>query len=85
MSIGNYIYRSRHIVIILFAALLVLGGCSASLQTSKKPRFVAHRVGHFRSEACCVGDFNNDGKMDILAGPYWYEAPYWKAHQFRSP
>ncbi|MHC4583409.1 MAG: FG-GAP repeat domain-containing protein [Planctomycetota bacterium] len=85
MSIRNYIYRSRHIVITLFAALLLLGGCSASLETSQQPRFVAHRVGHFRSEACCVGDFNNDGKMDILAGPYWYEAPYWKAHQFRDP
>ena len=42
-----------------------------------------HRVGTFRSEACGVGDFNNDGKLDIIAGQYWYEAPNWKAHQFR--
>jgi hypothetical protein len=43
-----------------------------------------HRVGRFRSEACGVADFNNDGKFDIVAGPYWYEAPSWKPHAFRS-
>ncbi len=84
MSIRNYIYRSKLIVIAFFVALLVSAGCSASTQSSKPVKFVAHRVGHFRSEACCVGDFNNDGKLDILAGPYWYEAPYWKAHKFRA-
>jgi hypothetical protein len=31
-----------------------------------------------------VGDFNNDGRIDIVAGPYWYEAPSWRAHQYRS-
>ena len=47
-------------------------------------RFVLHRVGKYRSEACGVGDFNGDGKMDIIAGPFWYEAPKWKAHKFRE-
>jgi len=41
-------------------------------------RFVAHCVGHFRSEACCVGDFNNDGDLDIVVtgkwgGPVYFE------------
>lgn len=27
----------------------------------------------FRSEGCCVADFNNDGLMDVAAGPMWYE------------
>ena len=38
-------------------------------------RFVVHRVGTFRSEACGVGDFNNDGKPDIVAGPFLYLGP----------
>lgn len=39
---------------------------------SKEIKFVMHRIGTFRSEACCVADFNNDGKLDIAAGPYVY-------------
>ena len=35
----------------------------------------------FRSEGVGVGDFNNDGKLDIAAGLVWYEAPDWKMHQ----
>lgn len=34
----------------------------------------------FRSEGVAVGDFNNDGKLDIAAGMVWYEAPSWKMH-----
>ncbi|MEX2561608.1 MAG: VCBS repeat-containing protein, partial [Pirellulales bacterium] len=34
----------------------------------------------FRSEGVAVGDFNNDGKMDIAAGSVWYEAPDWEMH-----
>ena len=47
-------------------------------------RFVMRRVGSFRSEACGVGDFNGDGRLDIVAGPYWYQGPTWKAHKFRT-
>ena len=46
--------------------------------------FVTHRLGTFRSEACGVGDFNNDGKLDIVAGPYLYLAPEWKALKIRT-
>ena len=34
----------------------------------------------FRSEGAAVGDFNHDGKKDIVAGYVWYEAPDWKRH-----
>ena len=30
-----------------------------------------------------AGDLNRDGKMDIVAGPYWYEGPDFKSkHEF---
>src|SRR5215471_575641 len=38
----------------------------------------------FRSEGVAVADVNRDGKMDILAGDVWYEAPNWKMHEIRS-
>ena len=34
----------------------------------------------FYSEGAGVGDFNRDGKMDIVAGPYWYEGPGFDRH-----
>lgn len=37
----------------------------------------------FRSEGVAVADVNKDGKMDVLVGDLWYEAPDWKPHEIR--
>src|SRR5262249_33592018 len=37
----------------------------------------------FRSEGVALADVNKDGKLDILIGDYWYEAPDWKPHEIR--
>jgi dienelactone hydrolase len=34
--------------------------------------------------AAAVFDVNKDGKLDIVCGGYWYEAPTWKKHFLRS-
>jgi hypothetical protein len=37
----------------------------------------------FWCEGANFGDFNHDGKMDIVAGPYWYEGPdFTKRHEY---
>jgi len=35
----------------------------------------------FRSEGVAVADVNRDGRLDVLAGLVWYEAPAWKRHE----
>jgi hypothetical protein len=47
-------------------------------------KFVAHHIGHVRSEAVGVADFNGDGKLDIIAGPHLYLAPDWKPTVIRK-
>jgi hypothetical protein len=39
----------------------------------------------FRSEGVAIADVNRDGKMDVLTGDVWYEAPDWKLHEIRTP
>lgn len=37
----------------------------------------------FWSEGATFGDFNRDGKMDLVSGPYWYEGPeFVKWHEY---
>ena len=35
----------------------------------------------FISEGVAVADLNKDGKTDIIAGYYWFEAPNWTRHE----
>lgn len=35
----------------------------------------------FRAEGVAVADVNRDGRLDVMAGNLWYEAPTWRAHE----
>ncbi len=39
----------------------------------------------FISEGAGVADVNKDGKPDIIAGAFWFEAPSWKQHELAPP
>ncbi len=36
------------------------------------------------AESCAFADINGDGKLDIVSGEFWYEAPSWTPHRFRN-
>lgn len=37
------------------------------------------------SEGVATADVNKDGKTDVLAGTFWFEAPDWKRHEITTP
>ena len=50
-------------------------------ETALDKRFKKHVLTKdFVSEGVAIADVNRDGKPDILAGAYWFEAPGWTRH-----
>ncbi len=42
-----------------------------------------HITPHFWAEGAYWGDFNHDGKMDLVYGPFWFEGPsFEKRHEY---
>ena len=72
LKTGKWVY--------LLASVLFLGNASA--QTTTSPDFKKTKItGDFLSEGVAVADLNKDGKLDIVAGYFWFEAPTWKRHE----
>lgn len=36
------------------------------------------------NEACAFADVNGDGRLDVISGENWYQAPKWTRHHFRD-
>jgi hypothetical protein len=76
---------SRTIALGLSALLLTM--TSARGDDAKTPASWKKTVieGKFRSEGVAIADVNKDGKLDVLIGDSWYEAPSWAKHDIRKP
>src|SRR5438552_17777942 len=58
----------------LFSTALIASSADFKLHTFKKIQLTEQ----FWSEGATFGDFNHDGKMDVVSGPYWWEGPDFK-------
>ena len=66
---------------------VVLIAAFAAVQLPSRPPdipFRIHTLDHGASETAAVADVNRDGRLDIVSGEQWYEAPRWVPHRFRS-
>ena len=68
-------------------AAAVAGLASFAQAQSKAPAYKTLKLSDkFFSEGAHAADFNKDGNLDVVAGPYWYEGPdFTKKHELRSP
>jgi hypothetical protein len=66
--------------LVVFLPILSAGGDTEAPVISWKKTQVDAK---FRAEGVAVADVNRDGRMDILVGDVWYEAPDWKMHEIR--
>lgn len=68
--------------LLVLLSLAVLGAPAAT-----RPADIAFKITMIDpgyGETCTVVDVNNDGKLDIVAGESWYEAPRWIKHPLRQ-
>ncbi len=68
------------------AASLVVGlSWLASSTSAGEPKWKQHTInGKSEFEAAGVFDVDGDGKLDVVSGDTWYQAPDWKPHHVRE-
>jgi hypothetical protein len=69
--------KSAFLLCLLTAAINVSAQTGVSTGEFRKTKI----TGDFISEGAAVADLNKDGKLDIIAGYYWFEAPSWNKHE----
>jgi hypothetical protein len=60
---------------------------AASVAIDPRPAdipFQSRMIDGGASETAAVADVNKDGRLDIVSGEFWYEAPSWRPHRFRE-
>src|SRR5262245_66043840 len=69
----------RTLLSVLFVSLV------SSPLAAQQVSFLPHDINPAAEyPACGVIDVNHDGKLDIVSGGFWYEAPTWKKHFLRD-
>ena len=71
----------------LVLVIAVLGVATARPLGAPRPPDIPFRTQMLdggANETAAVADINRDGRLDIVSGENWYEAPAWTKHPFRE-
>jgi hypothetical protein len=72
----------------LFIILSFYLSCLSQNKTTKHKNVQFKKIvldTKYISEGVTVADVNKDGKMDVLAGTFWWQAPDWTIHEITTP
>jgi len=61
-----------------------MAGAGFCLPKPGEIRFQKHELDLGSSEALTIADIDKDGRLDIVSGENWYQAPSWTKHRFRD-
>src|SRR3954468_16550101 len=70
--------------ILLLLALITAASVAWTVTRPDDIPFHKHELDLGANEPCAFADINGDGKLDVVSGENWYEAPRWTKHKFRS-
>jgi hypothetical protein len=81
--------RARQMLVPLTLAAGLAAGAAALYQGAamtrpEEIRFEKLTLDLGSSESAAIADINGDGRLDIVSGENWYEAPHWVKHHFRE-
>ena len=68
----------------ILPALALLASIAWTVGRPDEIPFRKHEIDLGANEPCAFADINGDGRLDIVSGENWYEAPRWMKHKFRS-
>lgn len=64
---------------LMLAGMVLVLGSAATFAADRTAKFKKLQLtDQFWAEGAHYGDFNHDGKIDVVSGPFWYEAPGFK-------
>ena len=72
----------RSALVPLLAAASAFVVCAGDLHDEIP--FEKHAIDPGAAETCALADINGDGRLDIVSGENWFEAPRWTRRRFRE-
>src|SRR5271167_3245611 len=64
--------------------VVLLAASARSVSRPDEIAFEKHTIDLGSAETAVFADINRDGKLDLVSGENWYEAPHWIKHRFRE-
>jgi hypothetical protein len=66
------------------ALITIVGAAWTATRPDDEIPFAKHTIDLSQNEPAAFADIDKDGRLDIVSGENWYQAPAWTRHHFRD-